>query len=45
MLCQTLKNVDGTAANGLEANDVSAKVAPKAESYMPTSKVMAFCCA
>ena len=45
MLCQTLKNVDGTAANGLEANDVSAKVAPNAESCMPTSKVMAFCCA
>ena len=31
--------------NRLEAKEVRARVAPRAESCMPTSKVMAFCCA
>lgn len=45
MLCYTEKKVDGTAASGLVAKEVRARVAPRAESCMPTSKVMAFCCA
>ena len=41
MLCHTLKKVDGTAASGLDAKELRASVAPKAEHGTPNAKGMA----